>query len=109
MGCLFEILGELVLEIVFGGLFYIYSGLMSLIVPGSMKSTILKKRIEKTIKAVCAILLCILIVGVVLMMLGDVPTAQLVGKWMVYPVLIISALQIVLGIIVRILLNRKNK
>ena len=108
MGCLIELLGELFIEIVLGGLFHIYSGLMSLIVPDSMQSQKLKKRIENTIKAACAILLLILVIGVILM-LCDIPSAEHIGKWMVYPVLMISALQIILGIIVRILLHRKNK
>jgi len=108
MGCLVEVLGELFVEIVLGGLFYIYSGLMSLVVPHRKLSTTAEKRIRKIIKVITALFLLALLIGCSLL-LADSPAVVIAGKIIVISVASVSALQIFLGVAVVISKKKKNK
>ena len=108
MGCLVEVLGELFVEIVLGGLFYIYSGLMSIAVPHRRLSSAAEKCIRNIIKIVAAVFVLALVIGCSLLF-ADSPTVFLAGKIIVIIIASVTALQILLGVAVVISKKKKNK
>lgn len=104
MGCLIEFLGELVFEI----LGECYLALMSLIVPHKVLSESTEKRVRTAVKLVAGALLIVLIVGAVLFFSGE-SAFKTVGGFMTFIPLVIIVLQIVLGIIVRVLMHFKKR
>lgn len=95
MGCLL-----FPLELIFDAILDAYSYLMELIVPDK----VLGKGARITLKIIVAVFTCILLgimfIGLIAVISDDKDTRQL-GKLMIFIPLGISAVQIVLGIIVR--------
>lgn len=104
MGCLMEFLGELVFEI----LGECYLALMGLIVPHKVLSKRTEKRVRTAVKIAAGVLLIILIVGVVLFFSGE-SAFKTVGGLMTFISLGIIVLQIILGIVVRVLMHFKKQ
>ena len=108
MGCLFEFLFELIFEIVFDGIFYAYYWLMSLIVPSKTVSKKTERRIKTAVKVFCVFSMIFMFIGLMLMLASDGDKLLvLIGKLMLYIPLGITVLQVVLGIIAKIV-TRNN-
>lgn len=108
MGCLFEFLFEFIFEIVFDGIFYAYYWLMSLIVPSKTVSKKTERRIKTAVKVFCAFSMIFMFIGLMLMLASDGDKLLvLIGKLMLYIPLGITVLQVVLGIIAKIV-TRNN-
>lgn len=109
MGCLLELFVEFFAELFFELVGYCYIKLMQLIVPQKTISKKVRTVIKRTATVVAALLGVALIVGIILFLQAD-PVVKTVGKYMTYIPLIIIAVQIALGIVVKIIEHfRKNK
>ena len=97
MGCLVE----LIFEVIFQMIFDCYIELMQLIVPDNIVSEKTKKIIKNTVTTIASLSMAFLIIGLVLI-LPDDPSIKIVGKYMTFIPLTIIVLQILLGIVVRI-------
>ena len=97
MGCLVE----LIFEVIFQMIFDCYIELMQLIVPDNIVSEKTKKIIKNTVTTIASLSMAVLIIGLVLI-LPDDPSIKIVGKYMTFIPLTIIVLQILLGIVVRI-------
>ena len=97
MGCLVE----LIFEVIFQMIFDCYIELMQLIVPDNIVSEKTKKIIKNTVTTIASLSMAFLIIGLVLI-LPDDPSIKIVGKYMTFIPLTIIVLQIILGIVVRI-------
>ena len=97
MGCLVE----LIFEVIFQMIFDCYIELMQLIVPDNIVSEKTKKIIKNTVTTIASLSMAFLIIGLVLI-LPDDPSIKIVGKYMTFIPLTIIVLQILLGIVVLI-------
>ena len=103
MGCLIELLLEILVEGVLELVFFLYWKLASIFIPDREISAKTKKRIENVVKIICAFLIVILIVGIVILLgtseeLPEASTLNIVGKCMTFIPLTIICIQIVLGV-----------
>ncbi len=101
MGCILEFLFELVFEGIFELIGYCYIKLMMLIVPDKPITENTKNKIKKIVTSFSAILVIVLIVGLILFAQDDMVVKN-IGKCMMYIPLGIIGLQILLGIIMKI-------
>lgn len=109
MGCLLEFFVELLGELFFELVGHCYIKLMQLIVPQKSISEKTKKVIKNSVSAIAGVLAFVLIIGIILFLQAE-PTVKTVGRYMTFIPLSIMALQIILGIVVRIIEHfRKNK
>lgn len=104
MSCLIEFFGELFFELIT----YCYIKLMQLIVPDKVISEKTKKTIKDTVTTIAALLFITLIIGVILLLQDD-PAIKIIGKYMTFIPLSIIVLQIIAGLIIKIITNHKNK
>lgn len=109
MGCLFELI-ELIVEILVDGFFELivhgYLKLMSLIVPNKTISDDTKYRLEIVVKTFSAIVGITLIIGLLLVMQSD-PIIKNIGRYLTYIPLAIIGIQIVLGILFKIVSKKR--
>ena len=107
MGCLLE----LIFEIFVGGMFeligHCYIKLMQLIIPNKTVSEKAKRTIKNIATTFAALLAVILIIGFALLVQED-PLIKNIGKYMTYIPLAIIALQILVGILVKIISHIKK-
>ncbi|MBQ3084411.1 MAG: hypothetical protein IJC46_03040 [Clostridia bacterium] len=112
MGCLFETLFEVIFEGIFEGIFdlimFCYLKLMRLIVPDREVSEQAREKIKDIVTTVSVILFLIMFIGI-FFLLPDEPTFNTVGKFMTYIPLGIIVVQILLGIIVKLIGIIKRK
>lgn len=103
MGCLFE----LIFEVIFEGMIEGWVALGQMIVPektlGSKARRVLKG-IAFTVSALCFLSIFF---GGIMWLVDDAPMEREVGKYMVLIPLILAGVQILLGIIVKIIEKRK--
>ena len=102
MGCLFFPL-ELLSEAILDGWFY----LMEQIIPEKYISKKLQGFLRFLVWTFCAILLCAMLVGIGCFLSDDADTRQF-GKALIFITLAVSAVQIIAGIIVRIISKNKK-
>ncbi|MBQ9964285.1 MAG: hypothetical protein IJP14_04110 [Clostridia bacterium] len=107
MGCLLELFFEIFVEGIFELIGYCYLKLMQLIVPDKVLSEKAKKIAKRAATVIAALLFIILIIGMILYVQED-PAVKTVGNYMTYIPLSLIGLQIVLGIIVRIISHFKK-
>lgn len=108
MGCLLEFLFELIFEVIVEGIFALYVKLMTLFIPKHEFSPALRERIKKGVTAFAAILLLIAFIGLILFMQPS-PAAKTIGAFMLFIPLTVICLQIVAGIIYRIVKAVKSR
>ena len=101
MGCLLELFTEVLGEGISDLIGYSYINLMQLIVPHKLVSEKTKK-IIKIIANVFTTLLAVTLITGVFIWVQDDPNYENIGKYMVFVSLGIMVLQIVLGIILKI-------
>lgn len=105
---LFEFLVEVVFEVALEGILTLYMKLMTLIVPEHQYSIKLRERIKKGVAVFAALLFLCFLVGLSLF-LQTSSFVKTVGAYMVFIPLGIMGLQIVAGIIYRIIKAVKAK
>ena len=101
MGCLLELFFEIFVEGIFELIAYCYIKLMQLIVPDKKVSEKTKKTIRNIATTFAVLLAVVLIIGFILLVQEDLFVKN-IGKYMTYIPLSIMVLQILLGIIVKI-------
>ncbi len=101
MGCLLEMFFEIFFEGMLELIGYCYIKLMQLIVPDKTISKKTKKTIKSIVTIFAALLAIVLIVGLVLLVQDD-PFIKNIGRYMTYVPLAIIALQVLIGILVKI-------
>ena len=101
MGCLLELFFEIFVEGIFELIGYCYIKLMQLIVPDKKVSEKTKKTIRNIATTFAVLLAVVLIIGFILLVQKDLFVKN-IGKYMTYIPLSIMVLQILLGIIVKI-------
>ena len=101
MGCLLELFFEIFVEGIFELIGYCYIKLMQLIVPDKKVSEKTKKSIRNIATTFAVLLAVVLIIGFILLVQEDLFVKN-IGKYMTYIPLSIMVLQILLGIIVKI-------
>ena len=101
MGCLLELFFEIFVEGIFELIGYCYIKLMKLIVPDKKVSEKTKKTIRNIATTFAVLLAVVLIIGFILLVQEDLFVKN-IGKYMTYIPLSIMVLQILLGIIVKI-------
>ncbi len=101
MGCLLELFFEIFVEGIFELIGYCYIKLMQLIVPDKEVSEKTKKTIRNIATTFAVLLAVVLIIGFILLVQEDLFVKN-IGKYMTYIPLSIMVLQILLGIIVKI-------
>ena len=101
MGCLLELFFEIFVEGIFELIGYCYIMLMQLIVPDKKVSEKAKKTIRNIATTFAVLLAVVLIIGFILLVQEDLFVKN-IGKYMTYIPLSIMVLQILLGIIVKI-------
>ena len=102
MGCLFSLL-ELLIDLLLDGWVY----LMELIIPARFISRTLRIVLRILVWVFSTLLLIVMVCGVFAVISDDVSTKQ-IGKYMIFIPLAISAVQIVLGSLVRIVSKNKK-
>ena len=107
MGCLMEFFLEIFVEGVFELAFYCYLKLMQLIVPEKSIPDKTKRVIKNTIKVIACLLFLIILIGLVFLTETH-SVLHTVGLYMTFVSLGIIALEIVLGIVFRIVSHRKK-
>ena len=107
MGCLLELFFEIFLEGIFELIGYCYIKLMQLIVPDKKVSEKTKKTIKNIATTFAALLAIVLIIGFILLVQDD-PFIKNIGKYMTYIPLAIMALQVLIGISVKIVVHFKK-
>ena len=95
MGCLYEFIFELVLEVFFEG----YIKLMQLCVSKFNLSEKKRKRVNSAIKIFCSLLILSLFCGLVLLLVQS-PTAKTIGNYLALIPIVISIIQIVVGLVI---------
>lgn len=103
-----ELILEIVFEFIIEGVFYIYFELMALIVPNFKGNKAMKKKFKRIVKVFSALLIVALIVGLILLM-PPITTVNTAGKIIIFTVLLIIGIQVLAGIIFRIIYAIKNK
>ena len=101
MGCLFELFFEIFVEGMIELIGHCYIKLMQLIVPNKTVSEKTKRTIKNIATTFAALLAVVLIIGFVLLIQED-PFIKNIGKYMTYIPLAMMALQVILGILVKI-------
>ena len=101
MGCLLELFFEIFVEGIFELIGYCYIKFMQLIVPDKKVSEKTKKTIRNIATTFAVLLAVVLIIGFILLVQEDLFVKN-IGKYMTYIPLSIMVLQILLGIIVKI-------
>ena len=101
MGCLLELFFEIFVEGIFELIGYCYIKLMQFIVPDKKVSEKTKKTIRNIATTFAVLLAVVLIIGFILLVQEDLFVKN-IGKYMTYIPLSIMVLQILLGIIVKI-------
>ena len=101
MGCLLELFFEIFVEGIFELIGYCYIKLMQFIVPDKKVSEKTKKTIRNIATTFAVLLAIVLIIGFILLVQEDLFVKN-IGKYMTYIPLSIIVLQILLGIIVKI-------
>ena len=101
MGCLVELFFELFAEGLFELMAYCYFKLMQLIVPEKVISEKTKTCMKKIAAVIAGILLFALLIGLVLLSETH-PQTKTVGKYMTCISLAIMALQLILGIVLKV-------
>lgn len=107
MGCLLELFFEIIFECFIEAVFCCYIKLMQLIVPQKNVSPKAREAVKNTVIAVAVVLMITLIIGFIFLMQSK-PTIKAVGRYMTFIPLIIIAVQIVLGITVKIVSRLKK-
>ena len=107
MGCLLELFFEIFLEGLFELTFYAYLKLTHLIVPEKHITETAKQVIKKTITAVSCLLIVVIIVGLCFLADGHGPL-NVVGRYLTFVPLGIIALEIVLGIVFKLVSRTKK-
>lgn len=102
MGCLLEFIFEVVFEGVFELIVYAYMKLMTLIVPEKTITDQTATKIKNIVITVSALLGVVLVVGVILLLPPD-PAINTIGKYMTYVPLTIIGIQVILGIVMKII------
>ncbi len=102
MGCLLELFLEIFVEGIFELIGYCYIKLMQLIVPDKTVSEKEKKTIKNIATTFAVLLAVVLIIGFVLLAQED-PFIENIGRYMTYVPLAIMALQVLIGIFVKII------
>ena len=101
MGCLLELFFEIFVEGIFELIGHCYIKLMQLIVPDKTVSEETKKTIKNIATTFAALLAVVLIIGFILLIQED-PFINNIGKYLTYIPLAIMALQVLVGILVKI-------
>ncbi len=101
MGCLLELIFEIFAEVIFEVIVHCYLKLMQLIVPNKTVSEKAKQTIKNMATTIAVLLAISLIIGLILLVQED-PFIKNIGKYMTYIPLTVIALQIILGIAMRI-------
>ncbi len=101
MGCLLELFFEITVEGLLELIGFCYIKLMQLIVPNKTVSEKAKRIIKIIVTSFAALVGVVLIVGLILFVQDD-PSIKSIGKYMTYASLAIMALQMVSGIIVKV-------
>ena len=107
MGCLAELFFEIFAEALFELIGYCYIKLMQLIVPDKTVSETAKKKIKNIATTVAALLAVALIIGVILILQQD-PLIKNIGKYMTFISLAVMALQVLAGIVIKIVTHIKK-
>ena len=107
MGCLAELFFEIFAEALFELIGYCYIKLMQLIVPDKTVSETAKKRIKNIATTIAALLAVVLIIGFILFVQDD-PVIKSVGRYMTFISLAIIALQMLTGILIKIVAHIKK-
>ena len=107
MGCLFELFFEITVEGILELIGHCYIKLMLLIVPNKTVSEKTKRTIMSITTSFAALLAVVLIIGFVLLIQED-PFIKNIGKYMTYIPLTIMALQVLIGILVKIISHIKK-
>lgn len=101
MGCLLELIFEITVEGIIELIGFCYIKLMQLIVPNKTVSEKAKRIIKIIVTTIAALVGIVLIVGLIFFVQDD-PSLKNIGKYMTYTSLAIMALQIVSGIVVKV-------
>lgn len=102
MGCLLELFFEIFVEGIFELIGFCYIKLMQLIVPAKTVSDKTRKTIKNLATMFAALLVVGLIIGLALLVQED-SFIKNIGKHMTYITLAIMALQVLLGVLVKII------
>ncbi|MBP3478418.1 MAG: hypothetical protein J6K03_02910 [Oscillospiraceae bacterium] len=102
MGCLLELFFEIFVEGLFELIGHCYIKLMQLIVPDKTVSDKARRTIKNIATTFAVLLAIVLIIGVVFLIQED-PLIKNIGKYMTYIPLTIMALQVLVGILVKII------
>ncbi len=102
MGCLLEFLFEIIFEGVFEVIVYAYMKLMALIVPEKAITDQTSTKIKNIVITVSVLLGVILVIGVILLLPPD-PGINTIGKYMTFIPLTIIGIQVILGIVMKII------
>ncbi len=98
LGCLYEFLFELVLEVFFEG----YIKLMQLFTEKLNVSPDRRKKINSAVRIYAAILLVSLFCGLILLLINS-PTLKLIGNLLALIPIILSVIQIVVGLLLKLI------
>ena len=101
MGCLFEILLEILLEGILSLVMFIYMKLACVCVPNKKITKETEKKVQKIITTISALLVLTLFIGLIFLFAGDTKF-NVIGKFMTFIPLSILVLQIVLNIVIMI-------
>lgn len=105
MGCLIEGIFEFIFEVIGESILYGYLYLMKLILPEKFLNEKLKAVLKVIVIIFSVILLCCIFLGLIALL--DEDTKE-IGRYMVYIPLAISGVQILLGIILRIVAKKRK-
>jgi hypothetical protein len=103
MGFLFELLLEITVEATIELIVTCYLKLMQLILPGKTISDRAYGIVRNVVTVIAIVLLLGLLAGLVMILVPDAPLVNLIGKYIFFISLGISAFQIFLGILVRMI------
>lgn len=102
MGCIAELFFEIFVEGIVELIGYCYMKLMQLIVPDKTVSEKAKRIIKNTLTTISALLGVVLIIGLIFLLQAD-PFTKNIGRYMTYIPLAVMVVQIVLGIVVKVI------
>ena len=108
MGCLFELIFEVVFEIIFEAVLTIYTKLMTLLVPDHRFDEKLRERIKKGVIVFAAVLFLCALIGFFLFVQPP-SVIKTVGAFMLFVPLGMMCVQILAGIIYRIVKAIKSR
>ncbi len=102
MGCVLELLFEITVEGMLELIGHIYIKLMQWIVPNKTVSDKTKKYLKKVVTTVAALLAIVLIIGLIFLVQEDA-LLKTIGQYMTYIPLSIIVLQVLLGIVLKVI------